>query len=55
MNKRLSLHDRLYHHAVDYIFYIEQELKKNYFREGRIFFDIWLIEQWIDKNSGAWA
>lgn len=31
MNKRLSLHDRLYHYAVDYIFYTEQEFKKNLF------------------------
>lgn len=38
MNKRLSLHDRLYHYAVDYIFYTEQEFLKKSILEGVGFF-----------------
>lgn len=31
MSEKLPLHDRLYHYAVEYIFYTEQELKKKLF------------------------
>lgn len=55
MSKKLPLHDRLYHYAVEYIFYTEQELKKKTILEGVGFFDIWFTGQLIDKNSGAWA